>query len=45
MNSRDIVRAHAWRGPYRRPSSERIRNWIFAAAFGLWLGYLAGSGF
>ena len=45
MNSRDIARAHAWHGPYRRPTTERIRNWLGAAALGLMLAALAGARF
>lgn len=45
MNSRDIARGHAWHGPYRRPTTERIRDWIGAIVVGLVLGYLAAIRF
>lgn len=44
MNSRDIARGHAWHGPYRRPTSERIRNCLCALALGLIVGLFIGAG-
>ena len=45
ISSRDIARGHAWHGPYRRPSTERVRNWLMAFALAMLLASLAGAGF